>query len=187
MKLRTIGCVELNSISTGMHVADEMVKAAEVRLVLARPTCPGRYLVIVTGDTGAVKSSVARGQAIGGSLVVDWFVIPSVHEDVIPAMNGTGLTPRIEALGCIETCTTAACVTAADAAAKAGQVALIDLRFAAGLGGKAFITMTGEVSAVQAAVSAGVLAVNESGGGPVLSHIVIPSPDEDFKRQLVGV
>ena len=55
MKLRTIGCVELNSISTGMHVADEMVKAAEVQLVLARPTCPGRYLVIVTGDTGAVK------------------------------------------------------------------------------------------------------------------------------------
>ena len=57
MKLRTIGCVELNSISTGMHVADEMVKAAEVQLVLARPTCPGRYLVIVTGDTGADDSA----------------------------------------------------------------------------------------------------------------------------------
>ena len=38
MKLRTIGCVELNSISAGLHVADEMVKAAEVQLVLARPT-----------------------------------------------------------------------------------------------------------------------------------------------------
>ncbi len=187
MKLRTIGCVELNSISTGMHVADEMTKAAEVRLVLARPTCPGRYLVIVTGDTGAIKSSVAAGREIGGSMVVDWFVIPSVHEDVIPAMNGTGIVPRINALGCIECCTTAACITAADAAAKAGLVSLIELRFAAGLGGKAFITMTGEVSSVQAAVSAGVEAVDGTGGGPVLSHIVIPSPSEDFKAQLLGM
>ena len=145
MKLRTIGCVELNSISTGMHVADEMVKAAEVQLVLARPTCPGRYLVIVTGDTGAVKSSVAHGRAIGSDMVVDWFVIPSVHESVVPAMNGTAVCPRINALGCIETCTTAACIIAADAAAKAGQVHLIELRFAAGLGGKAFVTIDGQL------------------------------------------
>ena len=186
MKLRTIGCVELNSISAGLHVADEMVKAAEVQLVLARPTCPGRYLVIVTGDTGAVKSSVEAGRAIGRDLVVDWFVIPSVHEAVIPAMNGTAVCPRINALGCIETCTTASCIIAADAAAKAGQVQLIELRFAAGLGGKAFITMTGEVSSVRASVEAGVEVVNNDASGPVLSHIVIPSPSADLKAQLLG-
>ena len=106
MRVRTIGCVELNSISTGMHVADEMVKAAEVQLVLARPTCPGRYLVIVCGDTGAVRSSVERGRHIGGDMAVDWFVLPNVHEDVIPAMNGTAICPKINALGCIETYTT---------------------------------------------------------------------------------
>ena len=186
MKLRTIGCVELNSISAGLHVADEMVKAAEVQLVLARPTCPGRYLVIVTGDTGAVKSSVEAGRAIGRDMVVDWFVIPSVHESVIPAMNGTAVCPRINALGCIETCTTASCIIAADAAAKAGQVQLIELRFAAGLGGKAFITMTGEVSSVRASVDAGVEVVNSDASGPVLSHIVIPSPSAELKAQLLG-
>jgi microcompartment protein CcmL/EutN len=186
MKLRTIGCVELNSISAGLHVADEMVKAAEVQLVLARPTCPGRYLVIVTGDTGAVKSSVEAGRAIGRDMVVDWFVIPSVHESVIPAMNGTAVCPRINALGCIETCTTASCIIAADAAAKAGQVQLIELRFAAGLGGKAFIVMTGEVSSVRASVEAGVEVVNSDASGPVLSHIVIPSPSAELKAQLLG-
>ena len=186
MKLRTIGCVELNSISAGLHVADEMVKAAEVQLVLARPTCPGRYLVIVTGDTGAVKSSVEAGRAIGRDMVVDWFVIPSVHEAVIPAMNGTAVCPRINALGCIETCTTASCIIAADAAAKAGQVHLIELRFAAGLGGKAFIVMTGEVSSVRASVDAGVEVVNSDASGPVLSHIVIPSPSAELKAHLLG-
>ena len=186
MKLRTIGCVELNSISTGIHAADEMSKAAEVQLVLSRPTCPGRYLIIVTGDTGAVKSSVARGREIGRDMVVDHFVIPNVHESVIPAMHCASICPRIDALGCIETCTTAACVLAADAAAKAGQVHLIELRFAAGLGGKAFVVMTGEVSSVQASVDAGVAVVAEEGNGPVLSHVVIPSPSEDLKRQLLG-
>ena len=58
--LRAIGCLELNSIAMGMHSADEMVKAAEVALVMARPTCPGRYLVVVSGDTGAVNSAVER-------------------------------------------------------------------------------------------------------------------------------
>ncbi len=186
MRVRTIGCVELNSISTGMHVADEMVKAAEVQLVLARPTCPGRYLVIVCGDTGAVRSSVERGRHIGADMAVDWFVLPNVHEDVIPAMNGTALCPRINALGCIETYTTASCIIAADAAAKSGEVDLIELRFAAGLGGKAFVTMTGEVSSVQSSVDAGVRVVNESQSGPVMSHIVIPSPAEDFKKQILG-
>ena len=182
MKLRTIGCIELNSIATGMHAADEMVKAADVRLVLARPTCPGRWLAVVTGDTGSVSSSVARAREIGGDMAVDWFVIPSVHPDVVPALSGTGMDGRIDALGVIETCTTASCILAADAAAKAGQVRLLEIRFAAGLGGKAFVTMTGDVSSVEASVRAGIAGVGES--GPVLSHVVIPSPCEDLKEHL---
>ena len=183
MILRTIGCVELNSIGMGLQTADEMLKAAEVRLVLARPTCPGRYLVVVTGDTGAVNSAVEKGRAVAGEMLVDWFVIPNVHESVIPAMNGTGLGVRINALGIIETCTTASCILAADAAAKAGDVHLLDLRFAAGLGGKAFVLMTGEVSSVQSSVRAGVAGVGEA--GPVLSQVVIPSPSEELKAQLL--
>lgn len=183
MKLRTIGCVELSSIGMGMQTADEMVKAANVELVMARPTCPGRYLVIITGDTGAVTSSVQTGLALGADLVVDSFIIPNVHEDVIPAMNGTAIHGRINALGVIETYTAASCVLAADAAAKAGDVGLLELRLSAGLGGKAFVVMTGEVSAVQSSVDAGVANVTE--GGPVVSKIVIPSPSEDLKKQLL--
>jgi len=71
----------------------------------------------------------------------------------------------------------------ADAAAKAAQVELLEIRFAAGLGGKAFVVMTGDVGSVKAAVEAGVAGVGES--GPVLSHIVIPSPSAEFKAQLL--
>lgn len=183
MELRTIGCVELNSIAMGMHTADEMVKAASVDLVLARPTCPGRYLIVVTGDTGAVKSSVESGRAVGQDMIVDFFVIPSVHEDVIPALTGTGPMPKINALGVIETMTTAACILAADSAAKAASVNLLEIRFASGLAGKSFVTMTGDVGSVKASVSAGVAGVGDA--GPVLSHVVIPSPSEELKKQLL--
>lgn len=182
MEMRTIGCVELNSIATGMLVADAMTKAAEVRLVLARPTCPGRYLAVVTGDTGSVTTSVRYARESGGGALIDWFVIPRVHPDVIPALSGAGNCTPIDALGVIETCTSASCILAADAAAKAGQVRLLEIRFAAGLAGKAFVVMTGDVSSVQASVSAGIEGVGES--GPVLSHVVIPSPCGDLKTQL---
>ena len=183
MNYRTIGVVELNSIAQGIHVADEMVKAATVSLVYSRPTCPGRYLVMVAGDTGSVKSSVEAGREVGGSTVIDWFLLPSVHEMVIPALSGTSVVPRITALGVIETATIASCILAADAAAKAGQVDLVEIRIAAGLAGKSFVTMTGDVGSVKASVSAGVEGVGDS--GPVYNHVVIPSPCEELKRNLL--
>lgn len=183
MNIRTIGCVELNSIATGMHVADAMVKAATVQLVMARPTCPGRYLIIISGDTGSILTSVKVGRETGGAMVVDWFTLPNVHGSVIPALSGTAVRGRIDALGIIETTTTAGCILAADAAAKAAQVDLLDIRFAAGLGGKGFMVMTGDVAAVTAAVAAGVDGVGES--GPVLSHVVIPSPSEELKMHIL--
>jgi len=183
MTLRTIGCVELNSIALGMHTADEMVKAAEVSLVLARTTCPGRYFIMVAGDTGAVKSSVETGREIGQDMVIDWFILPNVHEAVIPALNATTIIPSIDALGVIETMTTASCIMAADAAAKAGQVDLIEIRFAAGLAGKSFVTMTGDVGSVNSSVRAGVEGVGDC--GPVHSHVVIPSPSEELKAKLI--
>ena len=183
MKLRTIGCVELNSIAVGMHVADEMVKTAEVMLVIARTTCPGRYIAVVAGDTAAVSSSVARGLEIGRDMVVDHFVLASVHEDVIPALGGATPPCALNALGVIETCTSASCILAADAAAKAAMVHLVEIRFAAGLAGKAFVVMTGDVSSVEAGVSAGVAGVGQA--GPVLSHVVIPSPSDELKAHIL--
>ena len=167
----------------GIYAADEMIKAAQVELIVARTTCPGRYLVMVAGDTGSVESAVETGREIGRAAVIDWFVIPSVHDSVMPALSGTTLSPRIDALGVIETSTTVACILAADAAAKAGLVTLLEIRSAAGMAGKSFVTMTGDVGSVEASVAAGVEGAGDS--GPVLSHVVIPSPSEDLKNKLL--
>lgn len=184
MNIRTIGCVELNSVCIGMHTADEMVKAAQVELVIARPTCPGRFLIVITGDTGSVQNSVAVGEKVAKEMLVDSFVLPNIHESVVPALTGVVQGAQINAIGLIETYTTAAGILAADAAVKAANVDLLEVRFAAGLAGKAYIIMTGEVSSVQASVDAGVRGVGLS--GPVHSHVVIPSPSEEVKRHILG-
>ena len=58
MKL-AIGMVELNSIARGIETCDYMVKAAQVDLLRASTVCPGKYLVLISGDTGDVKASMA--------------------------------------------------------------------------------------------------------------------------------
>lgn len=183
MDFRTIGCVELNSVAWGIYIADEMVKTANVTIIMARPTCPGRYIVVISGDTTAVQSAVEVGRELGADMTVDWFTIPSVHPDVLPAMSGTTLAPKIDALGIIETYSTAACILAADAAAKSAEIQLIEIRMAAGLAGKSYVTMTGDVGSVTAAVEAGIAGVGDS--GPVHSYKVIPSPSEELKPHLL--
>lgn len=174
--VRAIGMVEFNSIARGMEAADFMVKAALVELVISNTVCPGKYLVLVGGDVAAVQSSIQVGLERGKEAVVDNFVLPNVHPSVFPAINCSSDVSNLQALGIIETFSVAALIESADAAAKAAEVDLIEVRLGMGIGGKAFVTMTGDVAAVKAAVEAG--AVNALEKGLLVSQVVIPSPSK---------
>ncbi len=90
---------------------------------------------------------------------------------------------KLDALGVIESFSVTSLIEAADAAAKAADVQLIEMRLAMALGGKAFATLTGNVSAVQTAVDAGADLVSEKG---LLVHkVVIPRPHENLLNELV--
>ena len=89
----------------------------------------------------------------------------------------------IEALGIIETFSVASCIIAADAAAKKANIKLIDIRLANALGGKAYVTLTGEVGAVRSAVNAGCNTIKED--GILLRRVVIPNPHEDLAKSVL--
>ena len=57
--------MEFISISAGVEAADAMVKTAEVEILSSTVICPGKYIVLVFGDTSAVKSSVEAGISAG--------------------------------------------------------------------------------------------------------------------------
>jgi microcompartment protein CcmL/EutN len=179
----SIGLIELGSIAAGLQVCDAMLKTAQVELVLARSICSGKYMVMVRGEVAAVASSVAVGTRIGGVSVIDTFVIPNVDESIFPAISGTTKIETLEALGILESFSVASLIEAADAAVKAANVRLIEVRLAMALGGKAFLTLTGNVAAVQSAVDAGAQVIAQK--GLLVNKVVIPSPRPELLNEMM--
>ena len=85
--------VELTSIARGIETSDDMIKAAQVTLLRGTTVCPGKYMVIVGGETGAVRAALEAGLAKGGEFIVDSLLIPNVHEQLFPAIAGTSSRP----------------------------------------------------------------------------------------------
>lgn len=177
-----LGLVELNTVAIGILVADEMLKAAPVRLVEATPVCSGKFVVIVRGDVASVEASVARGTSAGEECVVDTLFLPNPHAGIFGAITGTSEIEKIDALGVIETFSVASTIVAADAAGKAAKVKMIDIRLAKGLGGRAFVTFTGEIGEVEAASEAGSRHPRQK--GLLVRSIVIARPDESLFAKL---
>ncbi|MDA3792916.1 MAG: BMC domain-containing protein [Elusimicrobia bacterium] len=179
-----IGLIELNSIAKGFEVADALLKTAESNLVEAHSVCPGKFIVLITGTTADVQSSLQAGLDIAADTFIDKLMIPNIHPDLVPALRGTSNVSELEALGIIETFSAASTIIAADAAAKKAAVKLVDVRLANALGGKAYLTLTGEVGAVRSAVNAGSSAVKEE-EGILIRRVIIPRPHKDLRKSVL--
>src|ERR1041385_7258064 len=161
MARNSIGLIELGSIAAGFEVCDAMLKTADVELLLSRSICSGKYMVMIRGDVAAVESSVKAGSRAGHFSIIDTMIIPNVHDEIFPALNGSNKVEALEALGIIESFSVASLIEGADAAVKSANITLIEIRLAMALGGKAFATMTGNVAAVQSAVDAAAAVVGQ--------------------------
>ena len=164
---KSIGLLELKSIPVGIETADAVLKAANVELLTATPTCPGKYVIIICGAVGAVKSAMESGRQTAGIYLVGHHTINNVHASVPEAIVGTSEVGHIASIGVIETMTALTAVEAAN-------VRLMEIRIARGLGGKGFVILTGEVSAVRSAVKAAMNQLEET--GDITSSSVIASP-----------
>lgn len=183
MQKNAIGLVELSSVAAGFLVADAMLKAARVELLLHRTICSGKYLVLVGGDVAAVQASLEAGTAAGSTAVIDSCLIPNLDPAVFPAISGQVAIQACAALGVIESFSVAALIEGADAAVKAADVQLLEIRLAMALGGKAFAKLTGDVAAVQAAVEAGAAQVARR--GLLVNKVVIPAPVKEVFGETV--
>jgi microcompartment protein CcmL/EutN len=181
--IRSIGLIELNSIARGVESTDAMLKAGNVTLVFAKPVCPGKYIALVAGDVGAVNAAMAAGVSLSGSNLVHHLTIPRVHPDLLPAVNGVLEIKDVAALGLVEYFDITSAILGADAAAKTGNVSLMELRLGMGIGGKSYFTLCGQVSDVKAAVNAALADTEQRGA--VVNSCVIPSPTPELFRQML--
>ena len=154
--------VELTSIARGIETSDDMIKAAQVTLLRGTTVCPGKYMVIVGGETGAVRAALEAGLAKGGEFIVDSLLIPNVHEQLFPAIAGTQEVVDPQAIGVVEFYSIASAIKAADAAAKG------------------YFTLTGDVGAVRAAVAAA-----EKQSELYIGSTVIPRPSKQVLESLL--
>ena len=166
-----VAVVEFGSIAAGIAAGDAVVKAAPVGSLYAGTVHPGRYLVLISGDTASVEEGLEAAFAAAGTAVVDQLFLPDIHPAVAAgvAADAPAASFAGEALGIIETDSVAGVVRAADAALKAAAVELGALRLADGLGGKGYALFHGPVAEVEAAVDA---AIDRAGTALVHGRVI---------------
>lgn len=175
-----IGMIELTSIARGIETSDFMAKAAQVEILRASTICPGKYVIIVAGAVGDVTESMETGIKRGEEYVVDTLLIPNIHPQLIPAIAATNQVEELEAVGVLEFYSVAAAIAAADIAVKAANVTLIEVRIGFAIGGKGFVTLTGDIGAVKAAVD-----MARESSELILESAVIPRPSQKIQEFLL--
>lgn len=187
-KEEALGLIETLGMVPAIYGADAMLKAADVELISYENVGSTLVTIMVRGDVAAVSASVDAGAAAASSAgkLTAQNVMPRPVAAVrnIAAVHGItsgeaekSSVPR--ALGLIETFGIVFVLEAADAMSKAADVELVGYENVAS--GYISVLVEGDVSACQAAVDAGVRAV-ERMGTKVYSAVVIPSPHRDLVR-----
>ena len=183
MQMNAIGLIELYSIAAGIDLTDTMLDTADVELVLSRTICSGKYLVVVGGSVAAVEAAVNAGIDQAQGLVIDSLTVPNIDDQIFPAIAGANDVAELGALGVLEAFSVGSLIEGADAAVKAADVKLLEVRLAMALGGKAYCTITGDVSSVNEAVEVGASKIADK--GLLVNKVVIAAPNKQLYRDYI--
>ncbi len=175
-----IALLEFDSVAIGTHAADAMVKRAEITTLRAGTVQPGKYLVLIGGPVAVVDESYTEGIRVGHEALTDQIILPDVHEQVYAAVAGKRQTKADDSLGIIEVSGLSAMLVAADRAVKSADVRIIEIRLGDGLGGKGVTHLTGKLESVQAAIDAGLAAIEPLHA----SHSIIPALDAELRKHI---
>jgi microcompartment protein CcmL/EutN len=208
--LESVGLIETTSIGLGYVAQDAMLKAADVKLLLARTICSGKYIIAVTGPVAETTAAVEAGVNAMPEGLIDHAVIARIHPQVFRAV-GAGVDLYVpltvggttqsgaeaplhtggesngsagpKALGVVETFTGVSILEAADIAAKSAAVQMVRIHIAMALGGKGYLLMAGSVADVQAAVAAAAELVRRK--GLLVSAVTIPGPSRELFAEYI--
>ena len=182
--MNSIGSIEFRSICKGIEVSNEMVKRNGVDVSYAKSICPGKFLIIFSGDTSDVEDAVKLGLELGDKFVVDHFVINRVHDQIVNALKNKYETKDIDgkAVGVVETNKVCSGIRALDKSLKSGDVNLIKLQIAFAIGGKVVYMVSGSVSSIEHSIDSALEILEPR---DVVMTSVIPSPIKDFMDKII--
>jgi microcompartment protein CcmL/EutN len=178
-----LALVEVSSIARGIHTTDAMLKVADVKLIMSRSICSGKYMTLVAGEVGEVEASLAEGLEIAAECAIDHVIITNVHPDVYTAISSTGKLTQQAAMGILESFSVASLVEAIDRVAKEAMVEVVQCRLAMALGGKAYVVFSGDVDAVTYSMEAGAAVVERR--GLLVNRVIIPDPRPELFQTMI--
>jgi microcompartment protein CcmL/EutN len=179
MDLIVLGVLEFNSIAIGIYSLDAMVKAAPIKIIDAKTICPGKYVIIISGDVAAVDAALTAGKETGRGYIIDELFLPNLEQQIIPAITGSVECSIWDAVGIIETFSVISSIEAGDIAAKISEITIPEIRLAVGMGGKSYVKIIGTLNAVEVAMEAAVERIRKK--GLLCMNTIIPKPHSDIK------
>ncbi|MFD3446723.1 BMC domain-containing protein [Microbacteriaceae bacterium 4G12] len=177
----SLGILELRSISRGIQAADAMTKKSPCDLQVLRMTCPGKILVIVSGESAEVLEAMEVGTKVAERFLMDQYIIHSISPAILTAMKHKYTPGEMDAIGILETIHIASGLSALDKSLKEADVRLIKLSLGQSIGGKLVYVITGSVSNVEQAIHASLKAIPQK---LIVDYTVIPSPSSVIKNFL---
>jgi microcompartment protein CcmL/EutN len=181
-----LAIVESSLIARGVIVADAALKRAEVVLQASRVVSGGVHLTILAGAVEPVDEAFRAGLAAAGDCLRDRLLLPQADDQLWPLL-GDPVQPATwpgsdrHAAAIVETLTVCGAIAAADAACKAADVTIRDMRLAVGIGGKAFFSLTGELHDVEAAAAA----ARDAAGARLACLEIVAAPVSELAGRLI--
>jgi len=179
--LKSLGVIEFSSIAKGIEVADKMVKAATVEMLMSRHVCPGKFMVILCGEVEDVNEAVNTTLSYDREKIVESAVISNAHEDLISSLKKRVSINSFEAIGVFETSTITSTLIALDSALKSASVTLVRVVLGNGIGGKSYFVVTDAISNVEEAIKTAFISINPK---RLIYKTVIPSPSVEIINNL---
>jgi len=180
---KSIGVVEFRSIAAGISAVDIIVKASQVKILDARTICPGKYYIIFAGMVSAVKNSMDVIESESGAFIIDSVAIPNVYPQIFASLNAASDITSLKSIGIIETLSAPSIIWAANAAIKATDIDIVEIRIARALGGKNICVINGQLSDVKESVNAAIVYAQERDF--LVDWQVIAAPHQDLYRAVL--
>ncbi|MBY2477992.1 BMC domain-containing protein [Clostridioides difficile] len=180
---KSIGAIEFKSIAKGIEVSNEMVKKSSVDVLYLKSICPGKFLIIVGGETSYVNECINYGMELGERYIVDNFVINSISQEILNGFkNKYQALDNIVSIGVVESSKVCAGIKMLDKTLKSGDLVLIKLQLSFAIGGKLVYIVSGDLSSLEYALKESENVVKEK---EIIYKTVISSVDSQIITSLI--
>lgn len=180
---KSIGAIEFKSIAKGIEVSNDMVKKSFVEVLYLKSICPGKFLIIIAGETSQVKECVDYGLYKGSGYIVDNFIINAVHGDIVNGLKHKYKSmENITSIAVMETRKVCVGIKSLDKTLKSSDVVLLKLQLSFAIGGKLVYIVTGDLSSLEVGIGEGKSMLNSK---EIINISIIPSVDKQIIKNLI--